>query len=394
MSEILDKAVIRGTGFNPNGGGFAELIINGRVYPADQVAAAMMHYELPVDDTAEFHRLKALIWKRESTQEWVLELSGSINDTFFINKHTQPLDIAPEDVAGLPTLYMEPATEDASSREMISSLVELVKRQDTLLQKLGNYIADNDERNVKVIDHVRDILQKQLNASEGEHYKLAAYIDEITELDVAVAKAIADAAEKYNEFQMNETTVELPEILEAFDDLASATTNDHAQGFVESDIDGCCGCSCSTNTEEGDDAEAEFQRSDEGQHTAVFTDDLETALLEHLSHDVDFPVIEHADNVQILRPNTTATTTSDYLADISLDDIAAMLPEESLGKFNRMMSEAEQQSWLDYVNSERAAYKARYGIDPKNIDGWLPRKTVDTWLIEFRGITVNTRSYS
>jgi hypothetical protein len=47
------------------------------------------------------------VWYRESTDEWVLELEGSINDTHFISRHTEPGNIAPEDVAGLPSLYKE-----------------------------------------------------------------------------------------------------------------------------------------------------------------------------------------------------------------------------------------------------------------------------------------------
>ena len=45
------------------------------------------------------------IWWRESTQEWVLEIDGSINDCSFVSRHTQPAHIKPEDVAGLPTHY-------------------------------------------------------------------------------------------------------------------------------------------------------------------------------------------------------------------------------------------------------------------------------------------------
>ena len=45
------------------------------------------------------------VWYRESTDEWVLELEGSINDTHFISRHTEPGNTAPEDVPGLPSLY-------------------------------------------------------------------------------------------------------------------------------------------------------------------------------------------------------------------------------------------------------------------------------------------------
>ena len=49
--------------------------------------------------------ITGLVWFRESTNEWVLELTGEINDTFFTHRHTQPADLAPEEVPGLPALY-------------------------------------------------------------------------------------------------------------------------------------------------------------------------------------------------------------------------------------------------------------------------------------------------
>lgn len=45
------------------------------------------------------------VWFRESTQEWVLELQGTINGCDFTNRHTEPRKTKPEDVAGLPSLY-------------------------------------------------------------------------------------------------------------------------------------------------------------------------------------------------------------------------------------------------------------------------------------------------
>ena len=51
--------------------------------------------------------LSALIFKRG--EEWVLELSGSINNCDFTCRHTEPISTAPEDVAGLPLLYAKAA---------------------------------------------------------------------------------------------------------------------------------------------------------------------------------------------------------------------------------------------------------------------------------------------
>lgn len=53
--------------------------------------------------------LRAQVWKRESTQEWVLEIAGTLGDTDMNIRHTQPLSVAYENVPGLPTFYAQPA---------------------------------------------------------------------------------------------------------------------------------------------------------------------------------------------------------------------------------------------------------------------------------------------
>lgn len=53
--------------------------------------------------------LRAQVWKRESTQEWVLEIAGTLGDTDMNIRHTQPLSVAYENVPGLPTIYTRPA---------------------------------------------------------------------------------------------------------------------------------------------------------------------------------------------------------------------------------------------------------------------------------------------
>jgi len=49
--------------------------------------------------------IEGSVFFRESTNEWVLELQGTINDTSFTSRHTQPAHVLPEDVPGLPNLY-------------------------------------------------------------------------------------------------------------------------------------------------------------------------------------------------------------------------------------------------------------------------------------------------
>ena len=46
--------------------------------------------------------LRARVWRRDSTSEWVLEIEGTLGDTYMSVRHTQPLSVAYEDVPGLP----------------------------------------------------------------------------------------------------------------------------------------------------------------------------------------------------------------------------------------------------------------------------------------------------
>lgn len=91
--------------------------LNGMKPEADALTAAIS--AMTVDETrprcgGEQYELDAYIWKRESTQEWVLELSGTIGDAHFISRHCEPLTTPPEDVAGLPSMY---AAIQGESRE-------------------------------------------------------------------------------------------------------------------------------------------------------------------------------------------------------------------------------------------------------------------------------------
>ena len=63
--------------------------------------------------THEDWPLRAKVWRRDSTSEWVLEISGTLCDTYMHCRHTQPLSVQFEDVPGLPTLY-----EDAQAVPM------------------------------------------------------------------------------------------------------------------------------------------------------------------------------------------------------------------------------------------------------------------------------------
>lgn len=57
--------------------------------------------------------MQAQVWWRESTQEWVLSIYGTINDTFMECRHPAPGHLAPEDVPGLGHVYDELDNRDA-----------------------------------------------------------------------------------------------------------------------------------------------------------------------------------------------------------------------------------------------------------------------------------------
>ena len=84
------------------------------------------------------------VWYRESTDEWVLELEGSINDTHFISRHTEPGNTAPEDVAGLPSLYKEETDE--------TKLAKAVKA----FEEIKRYSPCGDSRR-KAVDTLAEI---------------------------------------------------------------------------------------------------------------------------------------------------------------------------------------------------------------------------------------------
>src|SRR5690554_2622083 len=68
-------------------------------------AALVAEQQSAERETLGSYPVSGQIFFRESSNEWVLELTGSVNGTEFTARHTQPADIRPEYVAGLPSLY-------------------------------------------------------------------------------------------------------------------------------------------------------------------------------------------------------------------------------------------------------------------------------------------------
>lgn len=113
------------------------------------------------------------VWYRESTDEWVLELEGSINDTSFISRHTEPGNTAPEDVPSLPSLYknVEAEAKLARLQSTIDYMGSLTERLDETEAKL----AENEVRLRKAVE-VLNALDATL-ARNGWHFASIARED-------------------------------------------------------------------------------------------------------------------------------------------------------------------------------------------------------------------------
>lgn len=82
--------------------------------------------------------LDACVWFRESTGEWVLEIAGAINDTSLSCRHTQPGDLAPEEVPGLPALH----GAEAAARSALGPVLDWYQSDEEHDRPLPDLISD------------------------------------------------------------------------------------------------------------------------------------------------------------------------------------------------------------------------------------------------------------
>lgn len=82
--------------------------------------------------------LDACVWFRESTGEWVLEIAGAINDTSLVSRHTQPGDLSPEDVPGLPALH----GAEAAARSAFGPVLDWYQPDEEPDRPLNDLITD------------------------------------------------------------------------------------------------------------------------------------------------------------------------------------------------------------------------------------------------------------
>lgn len=85
--------------------------------------------------------LDARVWFRESTGEWVLELEGAINDTYLTCRHTQPGELTPEEVPGLPALH----GAEAAARAALGPVLDWYQPDELPDRPLADLIADAAE---------------------------------------------------------------------------------------------------------------------------------------------------------------------------------------------------------------------------------------------------------
>ena len=93
----------------------APACINPLPHIVEARRSAMERLLTSLAETEEDWPLKARVWTRTSVEphEKVLEIEGTIGDTFMTCRHTQSLVISDEDVPGLPELY---ATENGNAK--------------------------------------------------------------------------------------------------------------------------------------------------------------------------------------------------------------------------------------------------------------------------------------
>lgn len=143
--------------------------------PNEDVARPAEHAELegrhPFAEDVEHYPLKAYVWRRESTQEWVLEISGVINNCSFSCRHTEPLTTPPEDVPGLPSHH--PPELEGRSDEHAELKTWLAEVSVPWASKSLAAITALQQENARLTE-LRQRDERLLNWFNAEHGKLKA----------------------------------------------------------------------------------------------------------------------------------------------------------------------------------------------------------------------------
>jgi peptidoglycan hydrolase CwlO-like protein len=137
------------------------------------------------EGVVERYQLQCELWRRDDSDEWVLEVTGEIGDTWLNSRHTEPLSTAAADAAGLPSLYS--ALEAAQSH--IAELEDQVSEME--YRAIGN--AEAGQFQVELLSQVveqRDEAQSRIAQLKKE---LAACMETMERFQGVADKLIAEA---------------------------------------------------------------------------------------------------------------------------------------------------------------------------------------------------------
>ena len=130
-----------------------------------QFQSAMAAPQQEAQEPVNGWSVEATIYKRRD--EWVLELSGTINDCAFTCRHTQPGYLQPEDVAGLPSLYSEGTAPQPAPAPLSDDVVRDAARY-RWLRATTNYVTSNGERiDVRNMPETWDVAIDAALAAQG-----------------------------------------------------------------------------------------------------------------------------------------------------------------------------------------------------------------------------------
>lgn len=468
MSNFIRNSVIKGSGFNPDGGGFSALTIDGDQYDANYVAEAVRAYSVPdIDGVAQdkVHRLKAYFWLREKTDQWVLALEGRIHDRFVNEFHTFPSSVDIHDVIKLPKeKEVFDGVDGSKFTDWIIRLQDLIERQARHIEKLTKAAATESDISSTMVAKVREVVDVYTNESTKNYANEIALLEETGSLLSESKKFISKVNSELIEHNV---VVEHP-----LDVLAELDADFLDLPQPKAETDDCCGAGCchhsdndetvakteqpfvydefhrpNVNMKEAandllDDAIRYVSRKDSSGQVAFErfigndiqklndgnVDNLEDELLQHLTTGNDTPPVTSTDADSLLtsernyvqfagrvKRNTKPANSNGILVAVAdgLDSLSADLSSlrkttfdgvtvsaEQIKKaaewtyagktpdITSLMSRDEIDAYAQYMQAEIDAYADKYGINPASINGWKPRKPIDQWLIEKRGLDI------